>query len=121
MITERTLVVAQVTAAELRRRGETEQAEAIEALVAAVRDEAMPSFDLPTDTEAGDLLGAGGQTIGGWARDGQLAGYRVGRRIVIPRETVAEYVRRAGSSLDLDDIPPGEAARLVAEGRRAAS
>ena len=67
--------------------------------------------------EAADLLGASGQTIRDSVRDGQMAGYRVGRRIVVPSETVAEYVGRAHSSLDLDDIPPDEAARLVAEGR----
>ncbi len=70
--------------------------------------------------EAGDLLGASGQTIGDLVRDGRLVEYRVGERIVIPREMVAEYVGRARSSLDLDDIPPDEAARLVAEGRRGA-
>ena len=76
--------------------------------------------DLSRSVQAGDLLGASGQTIEDWVRDGRLAEYRVGGRIVIPEETVAEYVWRARSSLDSDDIPPGEAARLVAEGRRSA-
>jgi hypothetical protein len=49
-----------------------------------------------------------------------MVAYPVGRTIVIPSETVAEYVGRARSSLDLDDIPTDEVARLVAEGRRAA-
>ena len=74
--------------------------------------------DRSSGVEAGDLLGASGQTIGGWVRDRQIAEYRVGGRIVVPRGTVAAYVGRARSSLDLDDISPDEAARLVAEGRR---
>ena len=69
---------------------------------------------------AADLLGASGQAIREWVRDRQMTWYRVGGRIVVPRETVAEYVGRAGGWLDLDDIPPDEAARLLAEGRRAA-
>ena len=76
--------------------------------------------DLSRSVQTGDLLGASGQTIGDLVRDGRLVEYRVGERIVIPREMVAEYVGRARSSLDLDDIPPVEAANLVAEGRRAA-
>ena len=74
--------------------------------------------DRSSGSEVADLLGAGGQTIRNL--DGRMAGYRVGRGIVVPREMVTEYVGRARSSLDLDDIPPDEAARLVAEGRRAA-
>ncbi len=34
------------------------------------------------------------------------------------KEVVAEYVTRARSSLELDDISPEGAAQLVAEGRR---
>ncbi len=56
--------------------------------------------DRSSGVEAGDLLGASGQTIGDGVRDGQI-------------------VERARGSLDLDDIPPDEAARLVAAGRRA--
>ncbi len=75
--------------------------------------------DRSSGIEAADLVGAGGQAIRDWVRDRQIAEYRVGGRIVVPRGTVAAYVGRARSSLDLDDIPPDEAARLVTEGRRA--
>ena len=75
--------------------------------------------DRSSGMEAGDLLGTSGQTIREWMRDRQIAEYRVGGRIMVPRGTVAAYVGRARSSLDLDDIPPDEAARLVDEGRRA--
>jgi excisionase family DNA binding protein len=117
MITERTLDIARTTASDLRQRGEEERARAIDALVDAVRDEAVPPLDLLTSTQAGELLGVTGQTIKNWVRSGQLAGFRVGGRIMVPREAVADYVQRARRSLDLDVLGDDEAARLVAEAR----
>ena len=118
MITTTTQAVAKAAAAELRRRGETEQVEAIEALIATVGEEVAPSLDLLTSMEADNLLGVTGQTIKNWVREGRLAGYREGGRIMVPKEAVAEYAARARSSLDLDDLPADEAARLVDEARR---
>lgn len=117
MITEETLEIVKKTADDLRQRGENERAQAIEALVQAVGEEAVPSLDLLTTTEAGDVLGVTGQTIKNWVRRGRLVGYRVGGRIMVPKETVVDYVRRARESLDLEEISDAEAARLVAEGR----
>jgi excisionase family DNA binding protein len=117
MITRETLDVAKKTAEELRQRGEQKQAQAIEALLEVARDEAIPSLDLLTSTQVGDLLGVSGQTIKNWVRQGRIAAYRVGGRIMVPQEAVAEYVRRARTSLDLDEVPDEEAARLVDEGR----
>jgi excisionase family DNA binding protein len=117
MISERARELARAAAAELRQHGQDDRAEAIEALVEATRDESIPALDFLTTTRAGELLGVSGQTIKNWVRDGHLAGYRVGGRIVIPREAVEEYVRRARGSLDLEEIPDDEAAALVAEGR----
>jgi hypothetical protein len=77
--------------------------------------------DRSSGVEGTDLLGASGQAIRDWVRDRQIAEYRVGGRIVVTGEAVAEYVGRARSSLDLDHISSDEAARLVAEGRRAAA
>lgn len=37
---------------------------------------------------------------------------------MVPREIMEEYVRVAGTALDLDDLSPEEAARVVAEGRK---
>lgn len=116
MIPQETFQVARRTAEELRQRGEHERAEAIEALIEAARDEAIPSLDLLTSTQAGELLGVTGQTIKNWVREGRLMGYRVGGRIMVPKEVVAEYVRRARASLDLEEISDAEAARLVADG-----
>lgn len=118
MITEATLTIARKTATELRQRGEIEQAQVIEALVDAARDEALPSLDLLTTTQAGDLIGVTGQTIKNWVREGKLTGYRVGGRAMLPAEVVADYVNRARGSLDLDPLSDVEAAELVAEGRR---
>jgi excisionase family DNA binding protein len=117
MITERTLALARTTANDLRQRGEAERARAIDALVEAVADETVPSLDLLTSPQVGDLLGVTGQTIKNWVRSGQLAGFRVGGRIMVPREAVADYVQRARRSLELAPISDDEAARLVAEGR----
>ncbi len=118
MISDETLQIARRTAEELRQRGEHEPAKAIEALVEAAREEALPSLDLLTTTEAGDLLGVSGQTIKNWVRQGRLQGYRVGGRIMVPKDVVVEYVRRARRSLDLDMLSDAEAADLVEEGRR---
>lgn len=117
MITERTLMAARQAATDLRQRGEVEWAAAIEALVEAARDEAVPALDLLTSSEAGDLLGVTGQTIKNWVRAGHLTGFRVGGRIMVPKESVAAYARQARTSLDLDEVSDEEAARLVAEGR----
>ena len=117
MISREMLQIAKRTAEELRLRGEHERAEAIETLVEAARDEAVPSLDLLTTTQAGELLGVTGQTIKNWVRSGQLAGFRVGGRIMIPRDVVADYVRRARASLELAPLSDTEAAELVAEGR----
>jgi len=118
MISQNTLEIAQRTVEELRRRGEHEQAQAIEALVEASRDETLPSLDLLTSTKAGELLGVSGQTIKNWVRQGRLQGYRVGGRIMVPKEIVADYVRRARQSLELAVLSDEEAAQLVEEGRR---
>ena len=67
---------------------------------------------------AGELFGATGQTIKNWVRDGQLQDYRIGGLVLISRETVADYVARASTSLDLEDFSDEEAAALVAEGRQ---
>ena len=66
----------------------------------------------------GDLLGVRGQTIKHWVRRGRPAGYRVGGRIMLLEEAVAEYARRARGSLDMGEVTNEAAARLVAEGRR---
>ena len=72
---------------------------------------------LLTTSQAGDLLSVSGQTIKNWVRDGRLSGFRVGGRIMVPKDAVAEYIYRARGSLELDEIPDETAARLVAEGR----
>ena len=118
MITEQTLTAARAAADDLRQRGEIERAAAIEALVDAAKPEALPALDLLTTGQAGELLGVTGQTIKNWVRAGRLTGYRVGGRIMLPREAVVAYVQQARQSLDLDELSDKEAARLVAEGRR---
>jgi hypothetical protein len=119
VISEQTIDVAKSAAAELRERGEQERAQAIEALIDAVRESMAPRRDQPaTETEqVGDLVGATGPMLKKWVQEGRFSAYRAGK-FVIPKELVEEYVRRAGPSLDLEEIPDEEAARLVAEGRK---
>ena len=110
MVSQETLRSARRTAEELRQRGQLERAQAIESLVEAVHDEAIPSLDLLTSREAGELVGVTGQTIKNWVRQGRLEGYRVGSRIMIPKNVAANYVSRARQSLELGMISDGEAA-----------
>jgi hypothetical protein len=63
VVSPETLHIARRTAEELRQRGEHERARAIEALVDAVREDALSSLDLLTSTGAGELLGVRGQKI----------------------------------------------------------
>ncbi len=41
-----------------------------------------------TTSQAGDLLGVTGQTIKNWVRDRRIKGFRVGGRIMVPRDGV---------------------------------
>lgn len=117
MVNQETLDVAKRTAEQLRERGEQQQAQAIEALLEVAREEALPTLDLLTSTQAGNLLGVSGQTVKNWVRQGRIAAYRVGGRIMVPKEAVAAYVRRARTSLDLDTVSDDEAAQLAADSR----
>lgn len=117
MISEQTINVAKSAAAELRERGEQERAQAIEALIDAVTNGMAPRPDQPAMDQVGDLVGATGPMLKKWVQEGRFSAYRAGK-FVIPKELVEEYVRRAGPSLDLEEIPDEEAARLVAEGRK---
>jgi len=117
VITERTIEIAKQTAKDLRRRGKPESAQAIEDLVEAASPGALPTLDLLTTTQAGDLIGVSGQTIKNWAHAGRFAALRVGGRIMVPREAVETYVRRARESLALEEISDADAARLVSEAR----
>jgi excisionase family DNA binding protein len=116
MVSEQTRMIASKAAEDLRRRGEDERARAIEALLAATGEQTTPSVDAARTEEMPDLLGATGQEIMRWIREGRYTAYRIGNQI-IPADTVKEYVGRARRSLELPDLPDEEAARLVIEGR----
>jgi excisionase family DNA binding protein len=115
-IREQDVAAAKRAAEKLRRAGDTEGAQAVDAVVKAAAS-TVPSLEYYTTTEAGNLLGVTGQTIKNWVTQGRLRGYRLGSRIVVPKSVVEEYVQRAGDSLDLDDVSDEEAAELVVEGR----
>jgi hypothetical protein len=120
MALDQAIQVAQATAEELRRRGEEEQAKAIEELVHAVREDLPGTAKAPAPGHVADVLGASGQMLKSWVEEGRVTDFTVGGRLTIPKEIVEEYVRRAGASLDLEDFSDEEAAALVAEGRRKA-
>ncbi len=123
MITEQTIRDAEAIADELRQRGEPGRAQTIDTIVEAVRTgngangaSAAPE-PVAEDTErVGQLYGVSGQTLKQWVEEGRYTRYQVGR-LPIRRETVEEYVRRAGPSLDLEEVSNEEAAQLVAEER----
>ncbi len=123
MITEQTIRDAEAIADELRQRGDAQRAQAIDTIVEAVRTgngangASRAPEPVAEDTErVGDLFSVSGPVLKKWVEEGRYTSYRVGR-FSIPRELVEEYVRRSGSSLDLEDFTPEEAAQLVAEGR----
>ncbi len=120
MVTAQTIKVALAAADELRQRGEIERAQAINTIVEAVRTgNGASSAPEPAteDTErVGDLYGVPGPTLKKWVEEGRYTSYRVGK-FSVPRESVEEYVRLAGPSLDLEEISDEEAAELVAEER----
>ncbi|SRR5581483_2145534 len=101
----------------LRQSGDTSGARTVDELIAAATEPRVPRIDYVTTTEAAGALKVTAQTIKNWVKQGRLSGFRLGSRIVIPRGAIAEYARRAGDSLDLDDVSDDEAAALVAEGR----
>src|SRR5215208_900306 len=111
MLTGDTLEIARETAAELRRRGETERATAIEALIEAAVPPAAPAAG---DDRTADLVGVDGATLRRWLREGRYNAYRIGP-VLVPVEIVAAYARRAGASLDLEAVSDEEAVHLVAE------
>lgn len=113
MITEQTIKQARTAAAELRRAGDADGAMAIEALIDAVGEGASSRL---APEQIGDLVGVDGSTLKQWVQEGRYQAYRAGA-LIVSRDTVEDYVRRAGPSLDLEVISDDDAARLVAEGR----
>ena len=117
MITEQTLDRARAAARALEAEGKVAEARAVEILIAAAAEEALPSLDLLTTSQAGELVGVTGQTIKNWVRAGRLAGYRVGGRIMISRQAMEAYVRHARTALDIEELTDEEIIRLIDEER----
>lgn len=113
MITEQTINEARSAVEDLRRRGEPDRARAIEAIIDAVHEGMSPRL---APEQIGDLIGVDGRTLRQWVQEGRYQAYRAGT-LIVSSDTVANYVRRAGPSLDLDVISDDDAAQLVAEGR----
>jgi excisionase family DNA binding protein len=116
MLDKSSVAAAKRAIEKLRREGDPEAAAAVDTLLRSASSP-VAELDYYTTTEAGNLLRVTGQTIKNWVASGRLPGYRIGSRIVIPKCAVEEYVRRAGASLNLEDLPDDEAAEVVAEGR----
>lgn len=124
MATELESLVAQ--AGEVQRRleaqGATEDAQVVARLVHAVTEQkAKPKAERPyyTVSEAAELIGVSGQTVKNWINRGMLKGYRLGGRIVIPREILDGYRPLADALKALDPTPPTEEIlRHINAGRR---
>ena len=110
---------AQAAITRLRQRGDSSIADVVVELLQALPEhETIPALDVLTTTETSDLIGVTGQTIKNWVEAGTFPGYRVGNRIMISRAVVEEYVHRARTSLDIEELSDEEAGELIREGRR---
>lgn len=63
--------------------------------------------------QTGKRLGVSGQTIKNWVQRGELTGFRVGSRIMVPADAVAAYWRLARASLDLGEVSDEEAVQVT--------
>lgn len=101
----------------LEDRGLSDEARVIEQLVREVVA-AQPQADRPfyTASEAARLVGVTGQTIKNWVARGILTGYRLGRRVVIPRTELDGYRALAEAAKTIEPLP--DRAALVEEVRR---
>lgn len=72
-----------------------------------------------TTAEAGRLIGVTPQTIKNWVARDLLAGYRLGGRIVIPRDALEEYRELGAAMRAIEPLPPiEEIVRDLRAGRR---
>lgn len=78
----------------LRARGDYDEASVVEALI--------------EEAKAGRRLGVSGQTIKNWGQRGELTGFRVGSRTMVPADAIAAYWRLARTSLDLEEVSDEE-------------
>ena len=79
-------------AEELRRSGDAGLAEKVHRVMEDLRQDTLPARDdLMTTGEAAELLGVRSiNTIKRWVKDGLLAGYRRGGRVLVTRSSVLE-------------------------------
>ena len=117
MITREMVATARSIADYLWKCGDYERARALDELADAAAQVVIPTMDLLTTAEAGELLGVSAETIEDWVSRGGILGFRAGIRVMVPRDPLVAYVRRARTSLDLEEIGDEEATQLVAEGR----
>ncbi len=107
----------------LEEQGAVEDARVVELLVRQLKATPLqkPKKQRPyyTVSEAADLVGVSGQTIKNWVSRGMLKGYRLGGRIVIPRETLESYRPLAEALKGIDPMPPiEEIVEQIDTGRR---
>lgn len=95
----------------LEEQGALEDAQVVEQLVKELAAaQAEPDTQRPyyTVAEAAELVGVSGQTIKNWVSRGMLKGYRLGGRIIIPRNELDDYRSLAEASKALDPTPSRE-------------
>jgi excisionase family DNA binding protein len=104
---------------ELAEGGRTEEAAALEELLAAV---ARPGRGLLTTGQAAERLGVAVQTVKNWIERGTLRGINTGTRWLVSEESVetVEGVRRTFAQAEDEGYPtPEEIAALTKRTRRA--
>lgn len=100
-------------AMEIRRRleaqGAVDDAAVVEQLVNELTA-ARPKSERPyyTVSEAAELIGVSGQTVKNWISRGLMKGYRLGGRIVVPRDELDDYRAMAEASKGIDPLPSRE-------------
>lgn len=105
---------------EMAETGRTEEAAALEELIAAV---ARPGRGLLTTGQAAERLGIAVQTVKNWIERGTLRGINTGTRWLVSEESVqtVEGIRRTFTEAAEEGYPtPEEISALTKRARRAA-
>lgn len=104
----------------LEEQGAVDDAAVVEQLVNELTA-ARPKSERPyyTVSEVADFIGVSGQTVKNWISRGLMKGYRLGGRIVVPRDELDDYRSMAEASKGIE-LPATreEIVEAVRAGRR---
>jgi excisionase family DNA binding protein len=87
-------------------QGQIEDAFVIDQLIEQVEvSQTQHAKTFYTTGEAAKIIGVASQTVKNWVARGILQGYRLGNRIVIPRDAIDSYRPIAEAMQSLDPVP----------------